>query len=62
LFNYKLPGHPDRMLPSADGGTPSGAHGCPLCARRVGARDGISIAGVRVHLVCALNRRRAARR
>jgi len=58
LFNYKLPGHPDRMAPVAE----NGARGCPLCARRVSARDGISIAGVRVHLVCALDRRRTARR
>jgi hypothetical protein len=56
VFNYRLPGHADygHDRSPASGGRPL----CPACGRIVAAREGIVIAGVPVHLRCALHRRR----
>jgi hypothetical protein len=34
---------------------------CPACGRPITDADGVTIAGVRLHLSCALRRRRAAK-
>lgn len=59
MFHYALPGHSDY---NDDDPTDAraGRRRCAVCRRIAGARDHIVIAGVPVHLSCALERRRAA--
>jgi hypothetical protein len=56
LFDMRLPGHPDYP------GPPRAEQRCAACGRGVHARDAIEIAGVALHLECAVSRRRAAKR
>ncbi len=58
MFHYHLPGHPDR---AASPGDDSAAQLCAVCGRHVSADERLIIAGVALHLACAVARRRAAR-
>jgi hypothetical protein len=57
LFDIRLPGHPEDGKPSPL--EPRRQHRCPACGGRVSDKDAIKIAGVALHLGCALYRRRA---
>jgi|tagenome__1003787_1003787.scaffolds.fasta_scaffold20924567_4 hypothetical protein len=48
----------ERAVDTARSATGHGAERCAVCGRRVAARDRILIAGVALHLMCALRWRR----
>jgi hypothetical protein len=58
MFHYHLPGHPDRS--GAPGDDPA-EQPCAVCGRHVSDGERLIIAGVALHLACAVARRRAAR-
>jgi hypothetical protein len=59
MFNYDLPGHADHRDPRR--GARADEPRCAACRLKVTARTGIQIAGVWIHLRCALDRRGGAR-
>jgi hypothetical protein len=55
MFHYELPGHPDHARAASN--DPADEGRCAACGRVTTPNERIVIAGVPVHLRCALRRR-----